>query len=224
MTEAPLASAPSAGRRKPGRRPMPDAQRRDLLRDAAATIFLRDGYAAASMEDVARLAGMSKRTLYRIFPSKADLFEDTIGSVLAPLRIDSALEETPELGAALGAILEATGRHLLAQRQTALFRLVIAEGPRCPELAERWHRALVSRGASSLERRLAAEMRAARLRLTDARLAARMLYGMALGAAQIRLLLGVAPPPCEAELRAMIQAAVSVFLDGARVPQEACGH
>lgn len=196
---------------------MPEAERRDLLRDAATSIFLRDGFTAASMGDVASLAGMSKRTLYRTFPSKGDLFEDTIASVLAPLRIDSALEQEPDLAAALEGILEAAGRHLLAQRQTALFRLVIAEVPRSPELAERWHRALVSRGASSLERRLAVEIEAARLRFADPRLAARMLYGMAFGAAQIRLLLGVAPPPCGSELRKMIKSAVLVFLQGARV-------
>lgn len=221
MTSALDAAAPSglAGRRKPGRRPMPEAERRGLLRDAATTIFLRDGYTAASMADVASMAGMSKRTLYRAFPSKEDLFEDTIVAVLAPLRIDASLEQEPDLALALQGILEAAGRHLLAQRQTALFRLVIAEVPRCPELAERWHRALVSRGASSLERRLAVEIAAARLRLAEPRVAARMLYGMALGAAQIRLLLGVAPPPCGSELQDMIKAAVLVFLEGARLPR-----
>jgi AcrR family transcriptional regulator len=197
---------------------MPEADRRHLLRDAAATIFLRDGYAAASMDDVAHAAGMSKRTLYKAFPSKAELFEATIRSVLAPLHIESEVEREPNVRTALTGILQATGQHLLAQRQTGIFRLVIAEVQRSPELAETWHRVLVSRGASSLQRRLTAEMAQGRLTLDDPVVAARMLYGMAFGTAQIRMLLGVAMAPDAAEMAAMVRSAVAVFLNGAQRP------
>jgi AcrR family transcriptional regulator len=213
MTDHAPTAAPA--RRKPGRCPMPEDERRHILREAAAAIFLRDGYTTANMDDIARAAGMSKRTLYQFFPSKAALFETTISAALAPLHVDSDLEREPDVRAALTGMLEAAGRHLLDLRQTGIFRLVIAEVQRSPELAETSHRVIVSRGASSLQRRIAAEMARGRIALGDAEAAARMLYGMALGGVQIMMLLGVRDAPDAKEIACLARNAVAVFLNGA---------
>ncbi len=76
---------------------------------------------------------------------------------------------------------------------------------------------LTSRGSSALERRLVAESSAGRLRAANPATAARMLYGMVLGSAQIRLLLGVRQPLLPAEIAALTHEAVELFLDGAAV-------
>lgn len=196
---------------------MPSAERRQRLREAAAQIFLRDGYQAASMDEVARAAGMSKRTLYQVFPSKAALFEETVAAVLEPIAVDVEPEPDADLAGALTGILVAAARHLLAERQIGLFRLVIGERHRAPELAEVTLRVLASRGASALERRLTTEVEAGRLRLSRPEVAARMLYGMVLGSAQIRLLLGVRQPPDLSEITQLAREAVALFLDGATV-------
>ena len=47
--------------------------RRDVLLEAAARRFLRDGFAAASMRDIAAEAGMKAGSIYYHFPSKAEL-------------------------------------------------------------------------------------------------------------------------------------------------------
>jgi AcrR family transcriptional regulator len=204
-----------APRRAPGREPMPAPERARLLREAAEQVFLRDGYAEARLDDVARNAGMSKRTLYQHYPSKAALFEACIAAALAPVH---AVEEEAEaeLAEALVAILRATGTQLLAARQVAIFRLVIAEGARTPELAEAFHRVIVGKGASSLQRRIEREMARGRLRLRDAEAGAKMLFGMALGSAHIKLLLGLRPPPPAEELERLARMAVELFLQGAR--------
>ena len=208
----------SAERRKPGPDPMPEATRSRILCDAAATVFLRDGYAAARMDEVARVAGMSKRTLYQIYPSKAALFEATIADVLAPLHLDTELEREPDLRRALTGIMMTAAEHLVSPRQTAIFRLVIAEGQRSPELAEAFHRVKLNRGASALQRRLEAEALAGRLKLADATEAAHLLFGMVLGSIQILLLLGVRAPPEAEELTARVHDAVEVFLCGTLHP------
>ncbi len=92
---------------------------------------------------------------------------------------------------------------------------MIAEVHRSPELAEAFHRVTVARGASSLQRLIAAEIRRGRLRMTDAKAAARMLYGTALGPAQLMTLLGLREPPDEREISRLARDAVSVFLRGA---------
>jgi AcrR family transcriptional regulator len=53
------------------------AKRRQVL-DGARTVFLNDGFDGASMNDIARVAGVSKGTLYVYFESKEALFEALI--------------------------------------------------------------------------------------------------------------------------------------------------
>lgn len=204
-------------RRRPGRSPMPGAERCRKICEAAAAVFLRDGYAAATIEEVARLAGMSKRTLYEHFASKTDLFEATVSATLAPLRLESDFEREPDLQVALTGILEAAGRQLLALRHAAIFRVVIAEVQRSPELAEACHRVILGSGASSLERRLAHEIRQQTLSLRDPESAARMLYGMALASTHMLMLMGLREPPDAAEIAELSRQAVVVFLRGAQV-------
>lgn len=206
----------AAARCRPGPSPMPEGARRQALMEAAAAVFIRDGYAAASMDRVAQEAGMSKRTLYRLFPSKAALFEATIHDSLIPAHMDPELAREPELHTALARMLEAAGRHLLALRPVGIFRLVIAEQGRTPELAETFHRVLVRRGATALQRQIGLEMERGRLRPGDAEATGRMLYGMAFGSMQIRLLLGLREVPAAEEVATLAREAVDIFLNGMR--------
>src|ERR1700751_561524 len=48
---------------------------RTLILEAARAEFAHSGYAATGMENVARRAGVSTKTLYRLLPNKASLFE-----------------------------------------------------------------------------------------------------------------------------------------------------
>ena len=63
---------------KPPMEPLTRARRREMTRehlmDAAATVFARDGFHAASLDDVAALAGFTKGAVYSNFKSKDDLF------------------------------------------------------------------------------------------------------------------------------------------------------
>ncbi len=49
-------------------------RRRPQILDVAFDLFMRDGYKATSMDDIARAAGVSKPVIYACFPSKAELF------------------------------------------------------------------------------------------------------------------------------------------------------
>jgi AcrR family transcriptional regulator len=62
--------------RSRGRPPLrSDDETREIVFDAARHVFAENGYAAASTEELARRAGISTKTLYRLFPTKAALFE-----------------------------------------------------------------------------------------------------------------------------------------------------
>ena len=55
--------------------------KRDQILDGARRVFLRDGFAGASTDDIAAEAGVSKRTLYAYYPSKEDLFVDVLSKL-----------------------------------------------------------------------------------------------------------------------------------------------
>ncbi len=105
--------------------------------DAAAGLFLRDGFAATSIEAISAAAGVSKRTFYARFAGKEAVFlavaQRLIGTWLAGF--DAAMEGAASLDAAL----LAAGRRMLAVALTpsalALHRLMVAEAGRFPELA-----------------------------------------------------------------------------------------
>ena len=46
----------------------------DQVLDGARTVFMRDGFEGASVDDIVREAGVSKATLYSYFPDKRLLF------------------------------------------------------------------------------------------------------------------------------------------------------
>src|ERR1700738_4658499 len=56
----------------------PDDETRGLIYEAARHAFADHGYAATSMEVVARRAGVSTKTLYRLIPNKAALFDGMV--------------------------------------------------------------------------------------------------------------------------------------------------
>ncbi len=62
-----------------------DARRRAIL-DAAGSVFSRYGFKKASMDDLARAAGLSRQGLYLHFPTKEALFKETVSRLVAVTR------------------------------------------------------------------------------------------------------------------------------------------
>src|SRR5580704_12522976 len=61
----------------------PDDETRQLIYEAARHEFAANGYTATGMEAVARRAGVSTKTLYRLIPNKASLFDGMVTDRLA---------------------------------------------------------------------------------------------------------------------------------------------
>jgi len=94
-----------AGERRPGR-PRSEAARRAIL-DAASGELEERGYAALTMQGIAQRAGVGKQTVYRWWPSKADIVLEALVEV-ADSRI--AVPDTGALPTDLTAFLAATFR------------------------------------------------------------------------------------------------------------------
>ncbi|GAB2622526.1 TetR/AcrR family transcriptional regulator [Pseudactinotalea suaedae] len=113
------------------------ATNRAAILDAAVRLFLESGYDRTSLARVAEGAGVSKATLFKQFPTKAELFEATV--LTAGGSPDGEVVDPPtgDFYAGLVGLGRAYAELLTRPRMIALMRVVIAESPRFPELRER---------------------------------------------------------------------------------------
>lgn len=152
-------------------------QKREAIVEAATRLFLDAGYAGTSLARVAEAAGVSKATLFKQFPTKAALFDAIVTRAWA-LEDDDFRPPTGDLRAGLTAIGRRYAGLLARPGMAALFRIVIAELPRFPELGE----AHFERGKmpyfDSVRRYLDAENALGTAEVDDTELAATQFLGM----------------------------------------------
>lgn len=152
-------------------------EKRALIVAAATALFLELGYDRTSLARIAERSGVSRATLFKQFPTKAALFDAIVTESWS-----TADEGDPPPAGNVVAGLSAMGRRyaeLLSRPQMVdLFRIVIAELPRFPELAQ----AQFSHGKmpyfESVRTYLLAEHEAGTVRIEDADLAATQFLGM----------------------------------------------
>src|ERR1700681_808612 len=99
----------------------PDDETRQIIYEAARHEFAGNGYAATCMEAVARRAGVSTKTLYRLIPNKAALFEGMVSD-----RLDRFISEVNLRAADHTDIEEALSAALIACADLALDEETIA--------------------------------------------------------------------------------------------------
>lgn len=113
------------------------ATNRDSILAAATQLFLESGYDRTSLARVAEHAGVSTATLFKQFPSKAELFEAAVlavGGMPAPEPIEPP---RGDFQAGLVVLGHAYAELLTRPQMVDLMRTVIAESPKFPELRER---------------------------------------------------------------------------------------
>jgi AcrR family transcriptional regulator len=209
-----------AAQRRPRGRPQvrSDEATRHLIAEAARGTFVASGYSAANMDCVAKTAAVSKKTLYRLFPTKAELFRasiaDRIDSFILALDEERLAKLPPE--AALGRILTEYGRLTLAQDTVAIQKLVVAESDRFPELAADFYRGAVIATQRMFARCLERLCREGAIEIDDLYETAGMLRGMMIFDPQRAATLGQAPPPSIDEITNRATRCARLFLDGCR--------
>jgi len=144
-------SALSAEGRPPNRAERA-ADRRQAIIEAAFETFIEQGFAATRLDDVAKRAGVAKGTIYLHFKDKQALFEELVRSAIVPLA--ARLAAPPPATGSIRAVLENFAgnfvREVTTTRRGAIVRLVIAEGPRFPAIADFYYREVVSRGMAGM--------------------------------------------------------------------------
>jgi len=208
---------PTQDRRCRGRPQVrPDDETRQIIYEAARHEFAASGLAATSMEAVARRAGVSTRTLYRVIPNKASLFEgmvsDRLDRFLANVNLravdDVRIEE------ALYAALMVCAELVLDEEVIALQRMVLQEACKSSDIAGMFYRNGVQRTAAALADWLRVQKKRGLIELDDVDEAAGMLIGMVASAPQRAAIFGGLPLPSRSQIQARVRTCARLFLRG----------
>jgi len=129
------------------------AERRGAIIEAAMDEFIARGFAATRLDDVAKRAGVAKGTIYLHFKDKEALFEDLIRTAIVPL-VNQLGAGPPPVGASVRDMIEGFARTFIQEvtttRRGDIVRLIVAEGPRFPEIADFYYREVVSKGLAGM--------------------------------------------------------------------------
>lgn len=190
-------------------------EKRSAILDAAVESFLAIGYDRATLEAIAQRAEVSTGTLFKYFPTKAALF----GAIMARIwevEVDRpaprAASDATDLAGCLFALGRDYARLLRAPHVEGLFRVVVAEVSRFPELGrelyERGKKPWLDRLHDELEGRVAT----GQARIADVPLAARQFLGMINDVIFWPRLLVRDLVVDEAEVERVVAAAVATFM------------
>lgn len=186
-------------------------RKRAAILDGAKAVFLRQSFSLATMDDVASAAGVGKQTVYRHFGSKEALFVGLVISMCAQVGTVLACPQgEPSDGSAelelreLGWVL---ARNLIAPDNLRLYRTIVAEAERLPELGQVFYE-----NGAKVVRAFAAKILRNRFDEPTAALRAATFVQLVLGDAYLELTIGYKVPDVEARFALQIEEAVAVAL------------
>lgn len=189
------------------------AKRRQVI-DGARAVFLSAGFDGASMNDIARAAGVSKGTLYAYFESKEQLFE-------ALVREDREQQAErlcvfPPEGGDPVLLLREFGRRLvemiLRPETVAQVRVVLAATARFPQLGRAFYDAGPRYGIQRLAAQLERFDKAGTLDIADPELAARQFINLCCADFHKKVLFGLVEAATPEAIDAGVDEAVAFFL------------
>ena len=210
-------------------------RRRQRILKAAKRLFLDQGFGHSSMEAIAALAQVSKATLYGYFASKEALFAAVIEARRQRYTKQLGSVKLFALPAPVGLELIATTllELILSKESLALYRVVVAEAPRFPQMAAAFYHSGPGRLRRHLSDYLSELARRGELVPSDSELAAGQFLGLVQGPLHFQHLLGLGEDLSSERLRRVAASAVATFLraltptagsavpapDRARIPQ-----
>jgi len=186
-------------------------KRAEILR-AARPILLRDGLGGTTLDRVAAEGRISKMTLYRHFPSKEALFEGLVTAMCDYMR--EGLENAPSANVdkpaakRLADELRALTSALIEPDALALYRLIVADGWRFPDLS----RVFDQSGMRIIRRRIAQLLESDGVPANKSRQVAAEVVAMVLGDAYQRALLGIVEEGDSEAFAQQIAAAIAYAL------------
>jgi AcrR family transcriptional regulator len=186
MTDPSVTLVDTAGRSDPRARRTAEEREAQIIA-AAFTAFAANGFDETRLEDIARLAGVAKGTIYLYFPNKEALFREMIRRMVV-VQLD-ALETAPrehEPLADFNRVVRTYWGYVTAPEFPVLYRLVSSVLPRIPELQQFFSERVSLRWQRLLQGCIDACVGAGVFGATQAPQAARMLHALLIQHALMR--------------------------------------
>ena len=128
------------------------AERREAIIAAAMDEFIARGFAATRLDDIAKRAGVAKGTIYLHFKDKESMFEELIRIAIVPLV--GRMQGPPPASGTVRDLIEGFALNFIQEvattRRGDIVRLIVAEGPRFPAIADFYYREVVSKGLAGM--------------------------------------------------------------------------
>lgn len=209
MPSPPPAADPTASTRRRRK----EARPAEIIA-AAMALWGDRGFAATRLEDVAQRAGISKGTIYLYFASKEALFEAAIREQLVHT-FHSALDESAlgDLSTedVLRRLFQTVRQRLLDEDAIVLFRVLLGEGQRFPQIVELYREVALNRGFELMRGLLKRGVARGELRPGAEAIDPRMLMGPLMMGALTSKLLGEQLPTVD---DAFIEQHIAVVMGG----------
>jgi TetR/AcrR family transcriptional repressor of mexJK operon len=189
-------------------------EKRAQILTGAATVFAADGYEGASMARIAAVAGVSKGTLYNHFDSKAALFTAYVGEKCnqSLAHVFDGASHDGDPADVLRGIGKRMVQMMLSDVGLAIYRVVIAEAAKFPDLARGFFDAGPARAIGFMAGWLAEETHRGRLSVPDPAFAAEQFFNLCQTRLVLRRKLEMLPDPPMAEIERVVEASIAMFL------------
>ncbi len=197
------------------------AEREAAILDSAEVLLAETGIKGASMAAIAKAAGMSKRTLYEVFPSRAALFEACIRRIrLSLIRPLDGKDSGLPLKERLLKIFEPEARNADLTVPSAIVRAVINEAHNHPELGQIFMREGPMIARAAVRDEITRAIDDGEIALSNPMLGAEMLCDMVFENPIDRLVEPDRAPRTAQQAQDRLRLAIDVFLNGCAA--EAC--
>jgi AcrR family transcriptional regulator len=191
-----------------------DSAKRRQIVEGARSVFLAHGFDAASMGEIAKVAGVSKGTLYVYFKDKDELFKAIVEKecVFQAEGIFAFDVDDPDVAGTLARVGVAFVQKLCAPSRQAPLRAVIAIADRMPNIGRTFYETGPAVGLAKMRAYLEAQVTAGRLMIPDCEVAAAQFIETCHATLFKPVLFNFAPPPPLERIEYVVSIAVKTFM------------
>ncbi|NNE81673.1 MAG: TetR/AcrR family transcriptional regulator, partial [Silicimonas sp.] len=182
--------------------------------EGARTVFMRDGFEGASVDDIVREAGVSKATLYSYFPDKRLLFLE-VAKIECNAQSNAAIssiESSGDIREALTTAAQRMIRFFTSDVGLQVYRIVVGESQRFPEVGREFYASGPAVVREILRNFLQKGIDEGKLQIDDLELATDQFPELCKAGIHLQLVIGLRDSVTEEEIDRVVAGAVEMFL------------
>ena len=194
-----------------------DSSKRRQILDGARKVFMDLGFDGASMNEIARSAGVSKGTLYVYFADKSRLFEAIVEQeMLDQKKVDFNFDPQRDVATTLRQFGQAYIKLLCRPGGGSAIRTVMSIAERMPDVGRKYYEHVLENTINRLAAYLEVRVKKNEVAIPDCQLAASQFMNMCQASLFLPFIFQAAPPPSTERMAQVVESAAQMFLAGYR--------